>query len=592
MCTDDTRAGPNVVGISANFHDSGCCILKSGRLVAAAQEERFSRIKHDPSLPKQAFRYCLDAAGLTIADVDCIAYYENPTKKLARQLWSGQIESAPGDPFRFSATRPARQIRESLGFQGATMFVDHHESHAASSFFYSGFREAAIMTFDGVGEWATTTYGHGHGDAIDIFEEVHFPHSLGLLYSAVTNYLGFGVNDGEYKVMGLAPYGNPVHVDRIGKLVRVGPKGQYRLDTRYFEFSNPRRMYSGALIALFDAPPRRAESEITQFHKDVARSLQVTIEDILLAKARYLRECVGSENLCLAGGVALNCVANGKLLRSGIFRQLFVPPASGDAGGALGAAAIAHARLTGERIPLEPLAHAYLGPAYPASEVQAVLQDAQIAAKDFRGNEAGLLDATVERLARGEVIGWFHGRMEFGDRALGARSIIADPRGTGMRDRINALVKKRESFRPFAPSVLGDRTGDHFDLDRPSPFMLLVCRVTSRLSLPAITHVDGSARVQTVHSETSPRFAALIEAFERQTGCPMVLNTSFNMRDEPIVRHPAEALQCFMRSGLDSLVLEDFLVDRCDLSDLSCELVQRVQHGGGAEASHHVYTFW
>jgi carbamoyltransferase len=404
--------------------------------------------------------------------------------------------------------------------------------------------------------------------------------------------LGFDVNDGEYKVMGLAPYGNPVYVDQIQRLVSVRPKGQYHLDTRYFDFSNPQRMYSELLPALFDAPPRRPESEIEQFHKDVACSLQVILEDILLAKTAYLRERVRSENLCLAGGVALNCVANGKLLRSGIFKNLFVPPACGDSGAALGAAAIAHARLTGKRIPQKLLADAYLGPAYSISEVEGVLRDAQIMAKDCRESEAGLLNATVERLMDGNVIGWFHGRMEFGARALGARSIIADPRGADMRDRINTLVKKRESFRPFAPSVLAARTKDHFDLDRSSPFMDVVCGVTSQLELPAITHIDGSARVQTVHPETNRRFAALIETFERRTGCPMVLNTSFNMRDEPIVRHPAEALECFMRSGLDSLVLEDFIVDRSNLPDLSCNIVKGMHHGASTGLSHNVYTFW
>jgi len=486
--------GLNIVGISANYHDSACCLLVDGELVAAAQEERFSRIKHDPSTPKHAFRYCLESAGLTVADLTCVAYYENPTKKLARQIWSGQMESAPGDPFRFSATRPADQIRQVLGYSGEIAFTDHHLSHAASTFFFSGFDEAAIMTLDGVGEWATTTYGHGRGDSIDIFEEVDFPNSLGLFYSAMTSYLGFAVNDGEYKVMGLAPYGEPTYLDRVGRLIRSGAKGQYRLDPRYFDFTNPGRLYTEALPELLGAPPRRTGSEITAFHKDVARSVQTKLEEIILSKACYLRERVPSANLCLAGGVALNCVANGKLLQSGIFDDIFVPPASGDAGGALGAAALAHVQRGGKRTDRRPLDNACLGPSYSSAEVEALLSDAQIEALEYRGKEGALLEATVQRLVQGKVVGCFHGRMEFGPRALGARSILADPRGASVRDRINAVVKKRESFRPFAPAVLADCLEGHFQLDRPSPFMMFVCDVTSPLDLQAITHVDGSAR--------------------------------------------------------------------------------------------------
>ena len=580
-----------IVGISANFHDSACCLLVNGELVAAAQEERFSRIQHDPSVPKQAFRYCLESADLEVTDLDCVAYYENPMKKLARQIWSGQIECAPGDPFRFSATRPKNQIRQVLGYSGELVFSDHHLSHAASTFFFSGFDEAAILTLDGVGEWATTTYGHGHDDSIRIFEEVDFPNSLGLLYSAITSYLGFAVNDGEYKVMGLAPYGEPAYLDHVNQLIRPGAKGQYRLDRRYFDFTNPSRLYTEALPTLFNAPPRSPGSEITAFHKDVARSVQTKLEEILLSKACYIRERVQSANLCLAGGVALNCVANGKLLRSRIFDNIFVPPASGDAGGALGAAALAHVQRSGKSICRRRLDNACLGPSYSRAEVEALLCDAHIQALDFREDECALLEATVQRLVQGNVVGWFHGRMEFGPRALGARSILADPRGASVRDRINAVVKKRESFRPFAPAVLADCLQEHFDLDRPSPFMMFVCDVTSPLDLRAITHVDGSARVQTVDSETSPRFAALIRAFDRHTGCPILLNTSFNMHDEPIVRHPAEALQCFMLSAIDSLVLEDFIIDRCHLPELSCELADSIPKPS-PERSHDVYTFW
>ena len=584
--------GPNVIGISANFHDSACCVLNGGRLVAAAQEERFSRIKNDAAFPKQALRHCLSAAGLTIADIDCVAFYEDPTKKLARQIWSGQVDAAFGDPHRFNATRPARQIREIFGFEGPIEFVDHHASHAASSYYFSGFPDAAVLTVVGVGEWATTTYGHARGTRIDIFEEVEFPDSLGLLYSAMTSYLGFKVNNGEYKVMGLAPYGEPKYVDKLRCLVRIGPRGQYSLDGKYFDFTDRKCMYTDALPQLFGEAPRQPGGELTRFHRDVARSLQVTLEEILLAKTRYLRDRVASENLCMAGGVALNCVANGKILRSGLFERVYVPPACDDAGGALGAAAVAHLRRGGDGPKREPLMNACLGPAYSNDDAQAVLRDAQIPASDFRGREDELIVATVERLVAGKVVGWFHGRMEFGPRALGARSILADPRCPRMRDKVNSRVKERESFRPFAPSVLASHTQDHFDIDRPSPFMLFVCKVTSDLELPAITHIDGSARLQTVHPDTSPRYAALIEAFRQRTGCPLILNTSFNMSEEPIVCHPAEALQCFMRSGLDSLVLEDFVIDRSDLPAATCEYVRRAGYDNRPVVGHDAYTFW
>jgi carbamoyltransferase len=558
----------NIIGISAHFHDAACCLLRDGKLVAAAQEERFSRVKHDPTIPRAAFGYCLKQGGISIADVDCVAYYEDPVVKLDRQLWMGLPELPPTAPealFRLDPARAEREIRELLGFEGAVQLVPHHLSHAASSFFYSGFDDAAILTVDAVGEWATTSLGRASGSSIELFDEVRFPDSLGLLYSTITSYLGFEVNDAEYKVMGLAPYGQPVYLDQLSRLVESLPNGKFRLNPEYFDFMRGRRMYSEALCDLLGAPPRAPESEIPQFTKDVARSLQVLLEKLLLQLATHLHSVVPSENLCMAGGVALNCVANAAILRDGPFKRLFVQPAAGDAGGALGAAAIAHITRSGQRPERGRLEAVYLGPRYGSNEVAALLEATPLAFADFRGHERELLATVAERLADGKVIGWFHGGMEFGPRALGARSIIADPRRDEMRDRINALVKMREGFRPFAPAVLAEAASAHFDLDHPSPFMLETCQVKSSIGLPAITHVDGSARVQTVDARVSPRFHALIAEFARRTGCPILLNTSFNLRGEPIVCSPMDALLCFLRSDIDCLVLEDFVIERAGI---------------------------
>ena len=569
----------NVVGISAFFHESACCLLRDGRLVAAAEEERFSRVKHDPRLPVSAFRWCLKEGGIGIADIDAVAYYESPVRKLARQLWSGL---PPGDP-----GRPEREIREGLGYEGPVLTFSHHASHAASTYLFSGFPEAAVLTVDGVGEWDTTTYGRG----LEVFERVEFPHSLGLLYSTITSYLGFEVNDGEYKVMGLAPYGRPRYAERIRSLVSSGPGGQFTLDLRYFDFLQGKRMYSDALSDLFGAPPRTRGSEITDFHQDVAQSLQVVLEEILLEKVRWLHRQTGLRSLCMAGGVALNAVANGRILREGPFERLFVQPAAGDAGGCLGAAALAHLELTGER-PAEPMRHAFFGPSWTADEVGSILSSTGLRYLDYRGREPELLEAVVDRLADGKVVGWFHGRMEMGPRALGARSLLADPRDPEMRDRLNHLVKKREAFRPFAPSVLLTHAREHLDLDHPSPFMLETCRVISPLPLPAVTHVDGSARPQTVGPATAPRFAALLEAFRRRTGCPILVNTSFNVKGEPIVCSPADALLCFAGTGIDSLVLEDFILDREALPENLPELLESWRRPrSGFAVSRDLYTF-
>ena len=588
----------NVVGISAFFHESACCLLRDGRLAAAAEEERFSRVKHDPRLPVAAFRWCLRRGGIGIADVDCIAYYESPVKKLARQLWAGIPASAPRDLSWLDPGRPERAIREGLGYEGPLLTFEHHLSHAASAFYFSGFPAAAVLTVDGVGEWATTTYGRASGTAIEPFEEVDFPHSLGLLYSTLTAYLGFEVNDGEYKVMGLAPYGEPRYVGEMRKLVASAADGQYRLDLDYFDFIHGPRMYSDALPQLFGEPPRRRDEEITPFHQDVARSLQVVLEEILLEKVRYLHDRTGLADLCMAGGVALNVVANGRILREGPFERLFVQPAAGDSGGCLGAAALAYAELTGQPPETGPLRHVYLGPSWNAAEIAGLVAATGLAALDFRGRETELLDAVVERLVQGQVVGWFQGAMELGPRALGARSLLADPRDPGMRDRLNRLVKKREAFRPFAPSVLASHAREHFALDHPSPFMLETCKVISPLGLPAVTHVDGSARPQTVEAAEAPRFAALLEAFRRRTGCPLLVNTSFNVRGEPIVCSPVDALFCMGVSGIDCLVLEDFVIDRTMLPGNWAELLpgwrERTRSGFARESSaisEDLYTF-
>lgn len=544
----------NIAGLSAYYHEAAAALLVEGRPVAAAAEERFTRVKHDARLPVHAFRYVLRAAGLDLPQLDRVAWYESPVDKLARQLWSGRSD---GDDPR----RPEREIREVLGYEGPLDVFDHHLSHAASAFFGSDFPDAAVLVCDGVGEWATTSYYRARGTVLEKIDEVRFPHSLGLLYATITHYLGFQVLSGEYKVMGLAPYGQPVFADQVRALVQSLPGGGFRLDLRYFDFLRGDSMHSEALHRLFGAPPREPEAPLTSFHHDVARSLQVVLEEILLEKVRWLRTRVDSPNLCLAGGVALNCVANGRLLREGPFRSLFVQPAATDAGGALGAAALSHVRATGRRP--APLAHVLLGPG--AEGIDALVQTLGVDALDFRGREAALLEAVVDRLARKEVVAWFHGRMEFGPRALGARSILADPRDPGMRDRLNLLVKKREAFRPFAPAVAAARAAEHFELDHPSPYMLETCRVRSPLSLPAVTHVDGSARPQTVDPSVSPRFAALLAAFERRTGCPVLVNTSFNVRDEPIVCSPLDALFGMIRSDVDVLVLEDWILDRRSL---------------------------
>lgn len=588
-----------IIGISFGYHDSSCAVLKNGKLIAAVQEERFSRIKNDKSFPKQSLRYCLEMAQSNIEDIDCIAYYEEPKEKLSRQIWMGGVEqtdSSRQDKImrHIAEESPIDIIRSILGYTGRIEITNHHLSHGASSYFFSGFDDAAVLTVDGVGEWATTTYGRGDGTGLEILEEVNFPDSIGLFYSTITAYLGFKVNSGEYKVMGLAPYGSPIYADKLRQLITLKEKGQYSLNMEYFDFLKTDRMYSEKLETLLGESARKAESKMNQFHMDVAKSLQSVLEEVLLDKITYLYTIVPSENLCMAGGVALNCVANGRIRREGPYKNLYVQPAAGDAGTALGAAALAHIKLTGEWSTKKPLPHVYLGPGFTSEQVHDVLKQSSIDYIDFRGKENKLLDYTAERLAEGKVIGWFQGRMEFGPRGLGARSVLADPRIGDMRQTINHLVKKREGFRPFAPAVLESKVHEHFDLSVPSPFMLETCQVNSVLDLPAITHVDNSARVQTVGEDSNDRFRRLLETFDQKTGCPILLNTSFNVRGEPVVCTIMDAILCFVRSGVDYLVVEDFILEQSSvplLWKMAIESTPLTKQQDDSAPGHLVYTF-
>lgn len=569
-----------VVGISAGYHDSACAVIRDGRLVAAVQEERLSRIKHDPSIPVRAFRSSLALAGADITDVEVLAYYEDPALKAERQA---------EDNAR-SRVDPRLHMADALGYQGSIRTFRHHQSHAASAYYCSGFDDAAILTVDGVGERTTTAYWRASDGELELLEEVLYPHSLGLLYSTFTAYLGFSVNDSEYKVMGLAPYGRPRYLERLRRLVKNDGGGQFRLDMQYFAFTHGAQMWSSAFADLVGIAPRHQGDPLEEAHHDLASSIQVLLEEVLLAKVRYLHERVGGRRLCLAGGVALNCVANGRIHREGPFRDLFIQPAAGDAGAAIGAAALGH-RLLAPNLPLKlELRDVFLGPATPTRAVSRFVSSLPCRYAELRDDDddAPLYSTVAKYLAEGRVVGWFRARMEFGPRALGARSIVADPRRPEMRDRINAVVKRREAFRPFAPAVLEDRAGEHFAPGEPSPFMLETVSVRSSLALPSITHVDGSARIQTVPA--NGLFAPLLRAFDRLTGCPLLLNTSFNMKDEPIVCSAADAFVCFLRSEMDVLVLDRFLIDR---RDVPIELIAQVRRSHTARrlgVSEHVYT--
>ncbi len=597
----------NILGIAAYYHDSAAALLKDGELAAAAQQERFSRRKHDARFPGDAIRYCLETENLRLNELDRIVFYDKPLIKFERLLET-YMSYAPRGFRSFVAAMPVwlkeklylksvlkKELAELGGCEPKELppllFAEHHQSHAASAFFFSPFERAAVLCLDGVGEWATTSTWRGNGANLEPLWEIDFPHSLGLLYSAFTYFTGFRVNSGEYKLMGLAPYGEPKFADLIlDKLLDLKADGTFRLDMQYFNYCTGLTMTNRRFDELFGGPPREPEGDITQREMDIAASIQVVTEEVVLRLASTLHEETGESKLCLAGGVALNCVANGRLLREGPYENIWIQPAAGDAGGAAGAAAVVwHGydeqprKLNGNGSPAaDRMKGSYLGPEYSPGQIQAEL-DAMGASYSILDDDA-LFSTTAQLLAGENVIGWFQGRMEFGPRALGGRSIIGDPRSPKMQSIMNLKIKYRESFRPFAPSVLWERVSDYFDQDTPSPYMLIVAPVREQLridipaeqkhlvgieklklersALPAITHVDYSARVQTVHEETNPRYHALLKAFEHLTGCGVLVNTSFNVRGEPIVCTPTDAYRCFMRTEMDYLVVENFLLDK------------------------------
>ncbi len=586
-----------VLGLSCFYHDSAAALLKDGVIVAAAQEERFSRKKHDSGFPSQAVAYCLKEAGITIGDVHYVAFYDKPLLKFERILET-YLAFAPKGIGSFLMALPLwlkeklwipSLISESLGYDGPILYPEHHESHAASAFFPSPFDHAAFLTMDGVGEWTTTSFGVGTGNSLSILGEMNFPHSLGLLYSAFTYFTGFKVNSAEYKVMGLAPYGEPRYVQTIyDNLIDLKEDGSFRMNMEYFDYCAGLRMTSRKFDALFDGPPRAPESPLTQREMDLARSLQDVTEEIMLRMARHVHAVTGEDNLVLAGGVALNCVGNGRILREGPFKQIWIQPAAGDAGGALGAALLIWHMVLGNARTVDGVHDAqrgsYLGPEYGDEEIESVLRLNDVPARRLTRDE--LVHDVAELIARENVVGWFQGRMEFGPRALGARSILGDARSASMQSTMNLKIKFRESFRPFAPSVLEERAGDYFLIDRASPYMLLVSPVAparctpmseeqsrlfgidklnvARSEIPAVTHIDYTARLQTVRRETHPLYYDLLVEFERQTGCPLIINTSFNVRGEPIVCRPEEAYRCFMRTNMDYLVMGGFLLAKRD----------------------------
>jgi len=568
-----------ILGLSFFYHDSAAVLLKDGEIVFAAQEERYTREKHDEDIPLHAVRAALAFAGITINDVSAVGFYEKPLLKFFDRILSTYFKVWPRGLFSYHhamqewMTRKLwipQHIRKELKYKGEIFFIPHHEAHAASSFFCSGFPDATIVTVDGVGEWATTTFGKGEGKTLSLKKEIHFPHSLGLLYSAITYYLGFKVNSAEYKVMGLAPYGQPKYMEEMRKLIEVKEDGSFRLNMEYFTYEYGLRMTGRKLERLLGHPRRDSEGPLEQFHKDVARSLQEITEEVMLKIVRHAKEVCPSRYLCLAGGVALNCVANGKILRTGLFDDIFIQPAAGDAGGALGSALLLWHRLhDGARLPR--MEQVYLGDAFSTEEIETLLRKEGYAFEKL--SDAALIERVSGLLEGENVIGWFQGRMEYGPRALGNRSIIADARNAANWQKVNLKIKFRESFRPFAPTVLEERTKDYFDLDRPSPYMLLVADVQpdKRKEIPAVTHVDGSARIQTIRRDQNPKYYDLIKAFADRTGCPVIINTSFNVRGEPIVRSPEDALNCFLHTHMDYLVLGNCLLSKENMSQVSKE---------------------
>lgn len=587
----------NILGISCFYHDSAACLVKDGKIIAAAQEERFTRKKHDERFPVRAVNYCLKEGGLTVKDIDILAFYDKPFLKFERLLET-YLAFAPKGLKSFLVSMPIwlkeklwipQVIKKEIGYDGKIIFTEHHQSHAASAFFPSPFKEAAFLTIDGVGEWATASFGVGKDDKVFIDSEIHFPHSLGLLYSAFTYYTGFKVNSGEYKVMGLAPYGEPKYVDLIyNHLIDLKEDGSFKLNMDYFNYCQGLTMTNDKFHKLFGGPPRIPETKLTQKEMDLARSIQEVTEEIMLRMARHVYKVTGQKYLCLAGGVALNCVANGRILREGPFEDIWIQPAAGDAGGALGAALFTWHQYLGNKREVENQdgqKGSFLGPSFSNEEIKEFLDLHHLPYK-YIGDDKKLFNEIAGLLTQEKVIGWFQGRMEFGPRALGSRSILGDARSPKMQALMNLKIKFREGFRPFAPSVLAEYASEYFEIDRPSPYMLLVAYVKKdkrremteeekklwginklnvvRSVIPAVTHIDYSARLQTVHKETNPRYYGLIEAFYKKTGCPVLVNTSFNIRGEPIVCTPEDAYKCFMRTNIDYLVLENFILNKKD----------------------------
>ncbi len=584
-----------ILGISAYYHDAAACLVRDGEIVAAAQEERFTRRKHDPEFPEHAIAYVLAEAGIDIKAVDYVGFYDKPLLKFERLL-EQYLGVAPRGLKSFLAAMPVwlkdklftrTMIARALpDFDGEILFAEHHESHAASAFYPSPFAEAAVLTVDGVGEWATSSYGVGRGADLNLLAELHYPHSLGLLYSAFTYYTGFKVNSGEYKLMGLAPYGEPRYVGRIlSQLVELKDDGSLKLDMRHFAYLEGLTMTSPSFDDIFDGPPRRAETPLSQREMDIAASIQVVTEEAMLRMARHVQRETGMDNLCLAGGVALNCVANGRLLREGPFKRIWIQPAAGDAGGALGVALTIHHKMLGQPRVVDgvrdSMRGSYLGPCDSDADIARAL-DGLGAVYQRHDSEQSLIDCAAQLLASEKVVGWHQGRMEFGPRALGGRSILGDPRSPRMQSVMNLKIKYRESFRPFAPSVLREHVAEWFELDSDSPYMLLVAAVrperrlaptaeqaalfgierlnVPRSTIPAVTHVDHSARIQTVYADTNPRYHALLSRFHALTGCPVVVNTSFNVRGEPVVCSPQDSWRCFMRTEMDALVIGSFVL--------------------------------
>ncbi|MFH1847038.1 MAG: carbamoyltransferase [Candidatus Omnitrophota bacterium] len=601
----------NILGISAFYHDSAAVLLCDGEIIAAAQEERFTRKKHDPSFPENAIEYCLAEGDITVADIDIVAFYDKPFLKFERLLET-YFAYAPFGIRSFISSMPSwikqklfmkEHIRSALGYHGKIIFSEHHHSHAASAFYPSPFDEAAVLTVDGVGEWATVSFGKAKGNSVELDSEIRFPHSLGLLYSAFTYYCGFKVNSGEYKLMGLAPYGEPKYVDKIlDNLIDLKQDGSFKLDMRYFNYCAGLTMTNNRFHKLFGSPPRKKETELSQKFMDLARSVQVVTEMAMMNMVKHVHRQTNMENLCLAGGVALNCVANGKILREGPFKNIWIQPAASDAGGALGAALIAwHEYSDKPRVKTDNKdiqKASLLGPSFSDEKIEKYLKDNNVPYE--RVNREKVPETAARCLNEQKVVGWFQGRMEFGPRALGARSIIGDARSIEMQSTINRKIKFRESFRPFAPSVLAEKASDYFELKGESPYMLLVTPVKKekrsaiqdetkysgmeklklkRSEVPAITHVDYSARVQTVKREDNPLYYDTIKKFDENNGCSMIINTSFNVRGEPIVCTPEDAYRCFMRTNMDYLIMGSCVIDKTkqDPSRLRIEEVEQFE---------------